>query len=37
MLWTNWENYYDSNIPLWVDLDELIWEEEEEDLDFNFE
>lgn len=19
----NWENFYDSNIPLWVDIDEL--------------
>ena len=27
MLWTNWNECYDDNIPLGVNLDELIWEE----------
>jgi len=30
MLWTNWEYFYDENIPLWVDLDTLYPEEEEQ-------
>ncbi len=31
MLWTNGESNYDSNIPLWVNLDDLIWDEWDEE------
>lgn len=30
LLWTNWCEVYDPNIPLWVNLDDLIWEVEED-------
>lgn len=26
MLWTNWCDYYDDNMPIWCNLDELIWD-----------